>query len=108
MEEGRKKQYTHDLDDVDMKNDFRKPRDILLNVIAGFYSTCQTRLRELRRILADPTYRPPDLLDFKSHNVRYQFPSRCQHILFMYNSFHQDVNIFYLCTTEVAFFIFNF
>ena len=85
MEEGRKKQYTHDLDDVDMKNDFRKPRDILLNVIAGFYSTCQTRLRELRRILADPTYRPPDLLDFKSHNVRYQFTSRCQHILFMYN-----------------------
>lgn len=69
MEEGRKKQYTHDLDDVDMKNDFRKPRDALLNVIAGFYSTSQTRLRELRRILADPTYRPPDLLDFKSHNV---------------------------------------
>ena len=69
MEEGRKKTYVHDLDDTDMKNDFRKPRDLLLNVIADFYSTCQVRLKELRRILADPSYRPPDLLDSKSHNV---------------------------------------
>ncbi|XP_052063828.1 protein unc-80 homolog [Mytilus californianus] len=68
MEEGRKKTYVHDLDDTDLKNDFRKPRDLLLNVIADFYSTCQVRLKELRRILADPSYRPPDLLDFKSHN----------------------------------------
>ena len=69
MEEGRKKTYVHDFDDTSMKNDFRKPRDILLSVISGFYSACQNRLKELRRMVGDPTFRPPDLLDFKSHNV---------------------------------------
>lgn len=72
MEEGRSRKGTHydqDDEDLQMRNDFRKPRDSLLNVIAEFYSTCQPRLRELRKILADPSFRPPELLDHKSHNV---------------------------------------
>lgn len=72
MEEGRGKKnlhYDQDDEDLQMRNDFRKPRDSFLNVIAEFYSTCQTRLRELRKILADPSFRPPELLDHKSHNV---------------------------------------
>lgn len=72
MEEGRGRKSTHydqDDEDIQMRNDFRKPRDSLLNVIAEFYSTCQSRLKELRKMLADPSFRPPELVDAKSHNV---------------------------------------
>lgn len=70
MEEGRKKQYTHDPDDLEMRNEFRKPRDALLNIAVDFFVTCVLRLRELRRMMADPTFRPPELFDPKTHNVR--------------------------------------
>ncbi|XP_061164273.1 protein unc-80 homolog isoform X1 [Saccostrea echinata] len=71
VEEGRKKQYTQETEDTELTNEFRKPRDLFLTVIAEFYSTCQPRLRsnELRRMLVDAASRPPtELLDHKSHN----------------------------------------
>lgn len=70
VEEGRKRQET---EDTELTNEFRKPRDLFLNVIAEFYSTCQPRLKsnELRRMLVDAASRPPtELLDHRSHNVR--------------------------------------
>ena len=72
VEEGRKRQYTQETEDTELTNEFRKPRDLFLTVIAEFYSTCQPRLKsnELRRMLVDATSRPPtELLDHKSHNV---------------------------------------
>ncbi|XP_048774238.1 protein unc-80 homolog isoform X3 [Ostrea edulis] len=71
VEEGRKKQYTQETEDTEVTNEFRKPRDLFLIVIAEFYSTCQPRLRsnELRRMLVEASSRPPtELLDHKSHN----------------------------------------
>ncbi|KAL4233067.1 Protein unc-80 [Mactra antiquata] len=68
MEEGRCRKGHYDQGDEDMRINFCKPRDSLLNVIAEFYSTSQLRIKELRKILADPSYRPPELIDHKSHN----------------------------------------
>ncbi|XP_021380201.1 protein unc-80 homolog isoform X3 [Mizuhopecten yessoensis] len=68
MEEGRKKAYTQDSEDMEMRTEFRKPRDSLLSVVAEFYASCQSRLKELRKMLQDPSFRPPELLDHKTHN----------------------------------------
>ncbi|WAR09253.1 UNC80-like protein [Mya arenaria] len=66
---GRKSQAQYDQDDEEMqRQDFRKPRDSLLNVVAEFYGACQTRMKELRKMLQDLSFRPPELLDHKSHN----------------------------------------
>ncbi|KAH9525120.1 Protein unc-80 [Bulinus truncatus] len=69
MEEGRKKTYGHEPDDLELREDFRKPRDSLLSIAAEFYSQCCGRLKELRKILADPTFRSPELFDNKAHNT---------------------------------------
>ena len=50
-------------------NEFRKPRNSVLCIVARFYSHATGRLRELRKILADPTFKMPELLDSKVHNV---------------------------------------
>ena len=69
MEEGRRKTYTADQDDFEFKEDYCKPRDSLLSISAEFCTKCHGRLKELRKILADPAFRPPELLDHKAHNV---------------------------------------
>ena len=72
MEEGRsrKSQYYDQEDEyLQMRQEFRQPRDSLLNIVAEFYSTGHTRMKELRKMMAEPSYRPPELLDHKSHNV---------------------------------------
>jgi len=74
MEEGRgrrSQQQHYDADEEEMqRQDFRRPRDTLLNVVAEFYGATQLRLKKLRKMLADQAYRAPELLDHKSHNVR--------------------------------------
>ncbi len=50
-------------------NEFRKPRNSVLCIVARFYSHSTGRIRELRRMLADPTFKMPELLDSKAHNV---------------------------------------
>ncbi len=50
-------------------NEFRRPRNSLLCIVAYFFAHCTNRVKELRRMLADPTFRMPELLDHKSHNV---------------------------------------
>lgn len=71
-DDGRKKGYVPD-DDVDAKQEFRKPRDTLLFISSEFFSNCHFRLRELRKKKADPSLRPadkpPELFDSKTHNV---------------------------------------
>ena len=73
MEEGRKKQSAFDKDDLEMRNEFRKPRDALLTITVDFFVTCIPRLRELRRMMADPTFRQAELFDHKTHNVSQSF-----------------------------------
>ncbi|ESO92838.1 hypothetical protein LOTGIDRAFT_232936 [Lottia gigantea] len=68
MEEGRRKTFLPDPDDLELRNEFRKPRDSLLSLVVEFYSFCGTRMKELRKVLADPTFRSPDLVDHKTHN----------------------------------------
>ena len=69
MEEGRRKPHASDQDDFEVREDLCKPRDSLLSISAEFYTKCYGRLKELRKILADPAFRPPELLDYKAHNV---------------------------------------
>ncbi|GFR73733.1 Unc-80-like protein [Elysia marginata] len=68
MEEGRRKTYGQEPDDLELREEFRKPRDSLLSVSAEFYTRCHARLKELRKMLADPAFRPPELFDNKVHN----------------------------------------
>ena len=84
MEEGRRKTYGQEPDDLELREEFRKPRDSLLSVSAEFYTKCYARLKELRKILADPAFRPPELFDNKAHNVSYSFISSL-------NSFYSSV-----------------
>ncbi|XP_055887561.1 protein unc-80 homolog isoform X2 [Biomphalaria glabrata] len=68
MEEGRRKTYGQEPDDLELREDFRKPRDSLLSIAAEFYSQCCSRLKDLRKMLADPAFRSPELFDNKTHN----------------------------------------
>ena len=73
MEEGlakksRQQQAMDDEADVSL-GEFRKPRNSLLCVVACFFSHAFVRIKELRRLLADPSVRAPELLDYKAHNV---------------------------------------
>ncbi|KAK6194683.1 hypothetical protein SNE40_000272 [Patella caerulea] len=68
MEEGRRKTFVPDPEDLELRNEFRKPRDSLLSIAVEFYSSCTARMKELRKVLADPSFRSPELLDHKAHN----------------------------------------
>ncbi|CAG5120059.1 unnamed protein product, partial [Candidula unifasciata] len=68
MEEGRRKTYAPEPDDLELRDEFRKPRDSLLCMASEFYTKCFGRLKELRKIMADPAFRPPELFDNKTHN----------------------------------------
>lgn len=69
MEEGRRRVYGADAEELEIREEFRRPRDCLLSIAAQFWTSCNARLRQLRKILADPSFRLPELLDHKTHNV---------------------------------------
>lgn len=71
MEEGRRRPHGVDAEEFEMREEFRHPRDLILSIAAQFWTTCHARLRQLRKILGDPSFRPPELLDHKTHNVRF-------------------------------------
>ena len=48
---------------------FRRPRNLLLCVVASYFQHNVTRWRVLRRLLADSSPRAPDTLDNKTHSV---------------------------------------
>ena len=75
MEEGhcRGKRTVTQEDEAEVTlSEFRKPRNAVLCIVARFYSHSTGRIRELRKILADPTFKMPELLDSKAHNVSYR------------------------------------
>jgi len=48
---------------------FRRPRDLLLFIVASYFQHTVTRWRLLRRLLADSSLRAPDTLDHRTHSV---------------------------------------
>ena len=50
-------------------NEFRVPRDTLLCIVAGYFSHTTNRIRELRKMIPDSSFKPTELLDSKAHNV---------------------------------------
>ena len=69
MEEGQCRPFRSESDDRELCEEFRHPRDSVLSIAAQFWTFSSGRLRHLRKTLADPSFRFPDLLDNKSHNV---------------------------------------
>ncbi|CAD5116523.1 DgyrCDS5405 [Dimorphilus gyrociliatus] len=67
---GRTGRYAvHSEDDIEASIlAFRKPRNCLLVIVTHFYVECHKRLKILRKIVADPSFRIPQLLDPKTHN----------------------------------------
>lgn len=51
-----------------MQNDFRKPRNALLNVVAEFMSKCVTRYHDLCKKIGQDS-KSSDLMDSKCHMV---------------------------------------
>jgi len=49
---------------------FRRPRNLLLCIVASYFQHNVTRWRVLRRLLADSSPRAPDTLDHKTLSVR--------------------------------------
>ena len=48
---------------------FRRPRALLLSIVASYFQHNVTRWRVLRRLLQDSATRAPDTLDHKTHSV---------------------------------------
>ncbi|XP_076436361.1 protein unc-80 homolog isoform X3 [Babylonia areolata] len=68
MEEGRRRTYGAEPEEYELREEFRRPRDSILSIAAQFWTMCHARIRQLRKIIADPSFRPPELLDHKTHN----------------------------------------
>lgn len=103
MEEGRRRPHGVDAEEFEMREEFRHPRDLILSIAAQFWTTCHARLRQLRKILGDPSFRPPELLDHKTHNVRfisYFFPFlfSCTIAFFFYKNATPETYIFFRCS----------
>ncbi|XP_071444564.1 protein unc-80 homolog isoform X1 [Hetaerina americana] len=59
--------YERDLEDSEiLRNEFRRPRDILLSMVAEFLTKCTARLTELNK-KSGQEGKPIELLDIKSH-----------------------------------------
>ncbi|KAG8225919.1 hypothetical protein J437_LFUL005955 [Ladona fulva] len=59
--------YERDLEDSEiLRNEFRRPRDILLSMVAEFLTKCTARLSELNK-KSGQDGKPIELLDSKSH-----------------------------------------
>lgn len=63
----RTKSRAQDADERKQASEFRWPRDTLLSIISTYIHFSTQRSRELCKLLNDPTFRFPELLDAKSH-----------------------------------------
>ena len=74
MEEGmssRRNKQTQEQDDTEHSlKEFRRPRNLVISVVAHFYSRASARLRELKRHVPDvSSVRIPELLDARANIV---------------------------------------
>lgn len=72
-----------ELDERIAREEFRRPRESLLNICTEFYKHCGPRLKILQNLAGEPRVTALELLDVKSH-MRYwpRFPCpKCEHSL---------------------------
>ncbi|XP_014671826.1 PREDICTED: protein unc-80 homolog [Priapulus caudatus] len=62
-----RRRYDEALEDLEPIAEFRSPRDAILCIVADFACVAGRRVKELPKLLADPSARVPDLLDVRSH-----------------------------------------
>lgn len=67
VDERGRRRYDEALEDLEPIAEFRNPRDSLLCIVADFVSVAGKRIKELPKLLSDPSVRIPDLLDVRSH-----------------------------------------
>ncbi|XP_065096078.1 protein unc-80 homolog isoform X3 [Paramisgurnus dabryanus] len=56
-----------ELDERIAREEFRRPRESLLNICTEFYKHCGPRLKILQNVAGEPRVTAPELLDIKSH-----------------------------------------
>lgn len=66
-----------ELDERIAREEFRRPRESLLNICTEFYKHCGPRLKILQNLAGEPRVTSLELLDVKSH-MRYS--THCIHI----------------------------
>lgn len=71
LEEGQGIQR-EELDERIAREEFRRPRESLLNICTEFYKHCGPRLKILQNLAGEPRVTSLELLDVKSH-MRYYF-----------------------------------
>lgn len=60
-----------ELDERIAREEFRRPRESLLNICTEFYKHCGPRLKILQNVAGEPRVTALELLDIKSH-MRYE------------------------------------
>ena len=55
------------IDEKLMKNEFRSPRDFLLNILSEFINFSSHRIKDLYKLANDSTLKVTELLDAKTH-----------------------------------------
>lgn len=60
-----------ELDERFAREEFRRPRESLLNICTEFYKHCGPRLKILQNVAGEPRVTALELLDMKSH-MRYE------------------------------------
>lgn len=56
-----------ELDERIAREEFRRPRESLLNICTEFYKHCGPRLKILQNVAGEPRVTALELLDIKSH-----------------------------------------
>lgn len=65
--EERRSKQPDQVDDSLIKQEFRLPRDTLLNIVSEFVYFSSKRVKELYKIINDPSLKVSELLDIKAH-----------------------------------------
>lgn len=65
-----------ELDERIAREEFRRPRESLLNICTEFYKHCGPRLKILQNVAGEPRVTALELLDIKSH-MRYEKERVC-------------------------------
>lgn len=67
-----------ELDERIAREEFRRPRESLLNICTEFYKHCGPRLKILQNVAGEPRVTALELLDIKSHMRYHKLVLGCQ------------------------------
>lgn len=86
-----------ELDERYAREEFRRPRESLLNICTEFYKHCGPRLKILQNVAGEPRVTALELLDIKSH-MRYRMSKEVESrmlvpsVFYMYRKLSSDLN----------------